>query len=541
MRRVVITGLGAVTPVGNDVPTTWAALVAGQSGISEITCFDADSYPVNIAGEVKGFDPGAAMSAKEVRRTGRDVHLGMAAAMEAVADAGFEVADPRRTGVIIGSCVGGMAYTLEQQKVHDERGHDRVSPHWIPNMLPDTTTSHVATAIGARGVNYALLSACATSTHTIGDAAEVIIRGQADAILAGGTEAVVMPVVLAGFCAMRALVDGRDDPPAASRPFDATRAGFVLSEGAAVVMVEELDHARSRGARIYCEVVGYGVSNDAYHVATPHPESLGVVEMISAALERGGIAPEEVDYVNAHGTSTPYNDVAETRALKAVFGDHARRLAISSTKSMVGHSFGAAGGIEAVATALTHPPWRDPAHHQPPPPRPRLRSRLRAQPGPRGRRAHGALELDGPRRPQRLHHPAPVRGLSSRPAAVGRVAQPHPPPLHLAGADDLVDQPVASGLLGGHEVVALGVVVDLLRAAPRVLRQHLLHPPLQGQDLAGPDLDVGGLALEARRVALVDHDLRVGQRQPLALGCRRPAGSRPSTSPSRSRSSACRA
>jgi 3-oxoacyl-[acyl-carrier-protein] synthase II len=273
--------------------------------------------------------------------------------MEAVADAGFEVEEPARTGVIVGSCVGGMEYTLQQQRIHDERGSDRVSPHWIPNMLPDTTTSHVATMIGARGVNYALVSACATGTHAVGDAAEVIRRDQADAILAGGTEAVVMPLVLAGFCAMRALVDGRDDPAGASRPFDATRGGFVLSEGAAVLMVEELEHARARGARIYCEVVGYGVSNDAFHVATPHPESAGVIEMMRSAIERAGLAPEDVDYINAHGTSTPYNDVAETRAIKAVFGDHAHRLAISSTKSMVGHSFGAAGAIEAVATALT--------------------------------------------------------------------------------------------------------------------------------------------------------------------------------------------
>jgi 3-oxoacyl-[acyl-carrier-protein] synthase II len=353
MRRAVITGLGAVTPVGNDVPSTWDALVAGRSGIDRIARFDASAYPVGIAGEVKGLDPAAAMPSKEVRRTGRDVHLGVAAAMEAVADAGYEVTDPSRTGVIIGSCVGGMEYTLEQQRIHDQRGPDRVSPHWLANMLPDTTTSHVATMIGARGVNYALVSACATGTDAVGDAAEVIRRDQADVILAGGTEAVVIPLVLAGFCAMRALADGGTDPAAASRPFDVTRAGFVFSEGAAVLVVEELEHARARGARIYCEVVGYGVSNDAYHVATPHPDSIGVIEMMRSALARAGMAPEEIDYINAHGTSTPYNDVAETRAIKAVFGDHAYRLAVSSTKSMVGHSFGAAGAIEAVASALT--------------------------------------------------------------------------------------------------------------------------------------------------------------------------------------------
>ena len=352
MRRAVITGLGAVTPVGNDVPTSWANLVAGKSGITRITRFDTEPYPVNIAGEVKEFDPAVAMGPKEIRRTGRDVHLGMAAATEAIADAELTVGAPGRTGVILGSCVGGMEYTLDQQRVLDERGPTRVSPHWIANMLPDTTTSHVATAIGARGVNYAIVGACATGTNAVGDAAEVIKRDQADVIIAGGTEAVLMPVVLAGFCAMRALANG-GEPERASRPFDANRSGFVLAEGAAALVVEELEHARARGAEIYCEVVGYGVSNDAYHVATPHPDSIGVIEMMRAALERSGIAPEEIDYINAHGTGTPYNDPAETRAIKTVFGDHAYKLAVSSIKSMTGHSFGAAGAIEAVATALT--------------------------------------------------------------------------------------------------------------------------------------------------------------------------------------------
>ncbi len=353
MRRAVITGLGAVTPVGNDVPTSWANLVAGNSGITRITRFDTEPYPVDIAGEVKGFDPTLAMAAKEVRRTGRDVHLGMAAATEAIADAALTVEQPGRTGVILGSCVGGMEFTLDQQRVLDERGPGRVSPHWIANMLPDTTTSHVATAIGARGVNYAIVGACATGTDAVGDAAEVIKRDQADVIIAGGTEAVLMPVVLAGFCAMRALAEGGDNPALASRPFDATRSGFVLAEGAAALVVEELEHALARGAQIYCEVVGYGVSNDAYHVATPHPDSIGVIEMMRAALERSGIAAEEIDYINAHGTSTPYNDPAETKAIKTVFGAHAYELAVSSIKSMTGHSFGAAGAIEAVATALT--------------------------------------------------------------------------------------------------------------------------------------------------------------------------------------------
>jgi 3-oxoacyl-[acyl-carrier-protein] synthase II len=353
MRRAVITGMGAVTPVGNDAPTTWANLVAGRSGVDVISRFDANEYPVNIAAEVKGFDPTLAMPAKEVRKTGLDVQYGVAAAMEAARDSGFEVTDPSRAGVIIGSAVGGLPQVLEQQKVLEERGRERVSPHWLPNMLVDTTTSHVATQLGMRGANYAIVSACASGTHAIGDAAEVIARDQADAILAGGAESAIVPLILAGFCAMRALADGRDNPAAASRPFDATRSGFVMSEGAAVVMVEELEHAQRRGARIYCEVIGYGASNDAYHVATPHPESAGVIEMMRAAVARSSITPDEVDYVNAHGTSTPYNDAAETHAIKQVFGDHAQRMAVSSIKSMIGHMFGAAGAIEALATALT--------------------------------------------------------------------------------------------------------------------------------------------------------------------------------------------
>jgi 3-oxoacyl-[acyl-carrier-protein] synthase II len=353
MRRAVITGLGAVTPVGNDVPSTWDSLISGRSGIEVISRFDADEFPVNIAAEVKGFDASVAMPAKEVRKTGLDVHYGVAAAMEAWEDSGMGENDPSRVGVMIGSAVGGLPQVLEQQKVLEERGRDRVSPHWLPNMLVDTTTSHVATQLGIRGVNYAIVSACASGTVAIGEAAEVIRRDAADAILAGGTESAIVPLILAGFCAMRALVDGRDDPAAASRPFDATRAGFVMAEGAAVLMVEELEHARARGAEIYCEVLGYGASNDAYHVATPHPESRGVIAMMEAALRRSTVEPSEIDYINAHGTSTPYNDSAETLAIKEVFGDHAYRLAVSSNKSMFGHLFGAAGAVEALATALT--------------------------------------------------------------------------------------------------------------------------------------------------------------------------------------------
>jgi 3-oxoacyl-[acyl-carrier-protein] synthase II len=353
MRRAVITGLGAVTPVGNDVPTTWANLVAGRSGVDVISRFDASDYPVTIAAEVKGFDVATAIPAKEARKTGLEVHYGVAAALEAARDSGFELTDPSRAGVIIGSAVGGLPQILEQHEVLQQRGRERVSPHWLPNMLVDTTTSHVATQLGWRGVNYAIVSACASGSHAIGDAAQVVRRGQADAILAGGTESAIVPLVLAGFCSMRALVDGRDDPAGASRPFDATRSGFVMAEGAAVVLVEELEHALRRGAKIYCEVIGYGASNDAFHVATPHPESIGVIEMMRAALASAEVSPHEIDYINAHGTSTPYNDAAETLAIKTVFGDHAHELAVSSIKSMIGHLFGAAGAIEALSTALT--------------------------------------------------------------------------------------------------------------------------------------------------------------------------------------------
>jgi 3-oxoacyl-[acyl-carrier-protein] synthase II len=353
MRRAVITGLGAVTPVGNDVPTTWANLVAGRSGVDVISRFDASDYPVTIAAEVKGFDVATVMPVKEARKTGLDVHYGVAAALEAARDSGFELTDPSRAGVIIGSAVGGLPQILEQHEVLQQRGRERVSPHWLPNMLVDTTTSHVATQLGWRGVNYAIVSACASGSHAIGDAAQVVQRGQADAILAGGTESAIVPLILAGFCSMRALVDGRDDPAGASRPFDATRSGFVMAEGAAVVLVEELEHALRRGAKIYCEVIGYGASNDAFHVATPHPESIGVIEMMRAALASAEVSPHEIDYINAHGTSTPYNDAAETLAIKTVFGDHAHQLAVSSIKSMIGHLFGAAGAIEALSTALT--------------------------------------------------------------------------------------------------------------------------------------------------------------------------------------------
>jgi 3-oxoacyl-[acyl-carrier-protein] synthase II len=353
MRRVVVTGLGAVTPLGNDVPSTWDAAISGRSGIDFISTFDTSGFPVRIAAEVKGFDPAAVVGPKEARRLDRFVVLSVAASMEAVEDAHLDGAyDPSRVGVLFGSAIGGLIGIAEQHQVLLDRGADRVSPYFIPSVLVDAASGQIAIALGLRGPNYAPVSACATGSTAIGEAAELIRRGGADAVLAGGAEACLHPLILAGFCAMRGLVAEEDHPPRASRPFDLTRAGFVMGEGACVLVLEELEAARARGARIYAEVLGYGASNDAHHLAQPDPESVGVVEMMRAALERAEVDPERVGYINAHGTSTPLGDLAETKAIKEVFGDHAYRLAVSSTKSVTGHCFGAAGAVEALMCVL---------------------------------------------------------------------------------------------------------------------------------------------------------------------------------------------
>jgi 3-oxoacyl-[acyl-carrier-protein] synthase II len=353
MRRVVVTGLGAVTPIGNDWRSTWDAAVAGRSGIDFISSFDAGGYPVQIAAEVKGFDPASVVGPKEARRLDRYVVLGVAAAVEAAADASLDGAyDPSRIGVLFGSAIGGIIGIAEQHSILLERGPDRVSPYFIPSVLVDAASGQIAIALGLRGPNYAPVSACATGSTAIGEAAEVIRRGAADAVLAGGAEAAMTPVILAGFCAMRGLAAEDEYPPRASRPFDLTRDGFVMGEGACVLVLEELEAAQARGARIYAEVLGYGASNDAHHLAQPDPASVGVVEMMRAALERAEIEPDRVGYINAHGTSTPLGDLAETKAIKEVFGDHAYDLAVSSTKSMTGHCFGAAGAVEAMMCVL---------------------------------------------------------------------------------------------------------------------------------------------------------------------------------------------
>jgi 3-oxoacyl-[acyl-carrier-protein] synthase II len=353
VRRVVVTGLGAVTPIGNDAHATWRAAVAGESGVDWIRAFDASGFPVRIAAEVKDYDASGVASPKEVRKLERNVLLALGAAREAVGDAGLEGAyEPGRVGILFGTAIGGLIGIAEQTEVLRDRGPDRVSPSFIPSVLADAASGQLAISLGFRGPNYAPVSACATGSHAVGEAAELVRRGDADAALAGGAEACIHPLILAGFCAMRGLVAEEEHPPRALRPFDATRAGFVMGEGACVLVLEELEAARARGARVYAEILGYGASNDAHHMAQPDPESIGVAEMMRSALTRANVPPERVGYINAHGTSTPLGDAAETKAIKDVFGEHAYRLAVSSTKSVTGHCFGAAGAVEAMMCVL---------------------------------------------------------------------------------------------------------------------------------------------------------------------------------------------
>ena len=353
MAHVAVTGIGAVTPLGNDARTTWKALLAGESGIGEIRSFDASAFPVRIAGEVKEFDAAAVVGSKEARKLDKCVLFALAAAKEAITDAGVNGYRPDRFGVVLGSCVGSMTQLTSSYDTLRERGWERLSPYFMPNVLVDSPSGHVAIQLGARGPNCAVISACATGSHSVGEGAELIRRGDADIVVAGGTEAAVHPLILGGFCAMRGLATGNGGPPAsAARPFDARRAGFVMAEGAAVLVLEDLEQARARGAHVYAEVLGHGASNDAYHMAAPDPDAVGVVAMMRQALERSRVDARHVDYVNAHGTGTPLGDVAETKAIKDVFADHAYELAVSSTKSMLGHMFGAAGAIEALVCAL---------------------------------------------------------------------------------------------------------------------------------------------------------------------------------------------
>ena len=356
-RRVVVTGLGAVTPVGNSAPESWANLLAGCSGVDRISLFDTTGFAVCIGGEVKNFKPEEHISSKELRHMDRSSKFALVASREAVNDAALEVSAecPERVGIIFGTAAGGVERVLAQQQVLLERGPDRVSPMFLPHFLPDSASGLVAIALGAEGPNMAVASACATGSHAVGEALKTILRDDADVVIAGGTEASMLPVIFAGFINMRALSARNDEPQRASRPFDADRDGFVISEGSAVLVLEEAAHAERRGARVYCEVVGYGSGNDAFHMVQPKDQGAGAAKVMRLALRdaarNAGVASEHIGYINAHGTSTPYNDRFETAAIKEVFGEHARELAVSSTKSMTGHMFGAAGAIEALVCA----------------------------------------------------------------------------------------------------------------------------------------------------------------------------------------------
>lgn len=353
-RRVVVTGLGAVTPVGNDVPTTWRSLLSGVSGGAPITHFDASTFKVRFACEVKGFDVGLYMDRKEAKRADLYTQYAMAASVQAMADAGLTEGRfvPEDLGVIIGSGIGGLGTMEEQHSALIAGGSKRISPFFVPMFIPDIAAGVVSMRFGAKGPNFATVSACSTSAHAIGEAFRTVAYGDADVMIAGGSEASVLPMAIGGFGNMTALSERNDSPATASRPFDATRDGFVLGEGAGIVILEELEHAKRRGARILGEVVGYGATGDAYHL-TGQPEAHeGLQRAMRKALKDGGLSPHEVDYINAHGTSTPLNDSNEIKAVKAVFGDHAWKLSVSSTKSATGHMLGAAGAVEFIACAL---------------------------------------------------------------------------------------------------------------------------------------------------------------------------------------------
>ena len=353
-RRVVLTGLGALTPIGNTADEFWSALLQGRSGVGPITKFDATDYPTRIAGEIKNFDPLAFVDKKDARRLDPFLQYAMACAVMAVQDAALdtEKVDGTRFGVLIGSGIGGISTLLDTHKTLLDKGPDRVSPFFIPMMIINMASGLVSMRFGAKGPNSAVVTACATGNHAVGESFKIIQRDDADVMIAGGSEAIVIPLTIAGFCSMKAMSTRNDDPTKAMRPFDANRDGFVCGEGAGLVILESLDHARARDARIYAEIVGYGQTSDAHHLTAPDPEGDGAARAMAAALRDGGLDVSAIGYINAHGTSTPYNDKFETLAIKRVFGDHARRLAVSSTKSMTGHMLGAAGGVEAIATAL---------------------------------------------------------------------------------------------------------------------------------------------------------------------------------------------
>src|SRR4249920_200009 len=354
-RRVVVTGMGSITPVGNDVAATWRAITAGVSGGAPITKFDASTFPVRFACEVKGFNPLMYMERKEAKRADLFAQYAIAASVQAMTDAGLEDTsrfDPDRIGVIIGSGIGGLKTFEEQHDVYRERGQSKISAFFIPMFISDIAAGLVSMRYNAKGPNYATISACATSAHAIGDAFRTIQYGDADVVITGGSEMTVTPMAIGGFANMKALSERNDSPETASRPFDATRDGFVMGEGGGIVILESLEGALDRGAQIYAEIVGYGATGDAYHLTAPAPEGEGAQRAMRRAMEDAKLSPTEIDYINAHGTSTPANDLNETKAIKAVFGDALSKINVSSTKSMTGHMLGAAGAVEFIIGAL---------------------------------------------------------------------------------------------------------------------------------------------------------------------------------------------
>ena len=355
-RRVAITGLGVVTPLGNDVHSTWEGLVAGRSGAGPITRFDPAQSPVKFACEVKGFDPAPYLDKKEIRRYDLFAQFAIAAAEQAVSDAclmnNWDKVNLKRVGVLVGTGTGGLQTFEENARALFEKGPSRVSPFFVPMYMPNVAAALISMRYGAQGPNYCTVSACASSAHGVGDAVELIRNDNADVMIAGGAEAAITPLAIASFANMKALSERNDDPPTASRPFDKDRDGFVMGDGAAALVLEEWEHATRRGAKIYAEVVGYGMTADAYHITAPAPDGSGAQQAMRLAMAHGGIRPEQVGYINAHGTSTPHGDAAETAAVKAVFGERARKLVFGSTKSMTGHLLGAAGALEAAVCAL---------------------------------------------------------------------------------------------------------------------------------------------------------------------------------------------
>ena len=353
-RRVVITGMGVLTPLGCDLEVFWQNLLAGKSGIAPVTRFDTTNFDSKIGGEVKDFKPEEFMPIKETRRTDRFVQYAVGAATKALTDSGIEMSktDANRVGVLIGSGIGGMETIEEQSAILLKKGPGRVSPFMIPMLIVNMASGYVSMLLGAKGPNLAVVSACATATHALGEAARAIVHNDADVMIAGGSEAAITQFGYAGFCAMKAMSTRNHEPERASRPFDAQRDGFVMGDGAGVCILESLEHARKRHAKIYCEVVGYGITGDAYHMSAPAPEGEGAARSMAMAMRHAHLNPEQIDYINAHGTSTPVGDKCETQAIKSTFGSYAKKLAVSSTKSMTGHLLGAAGAVETAVCAL---------------------------------------------------------------------------------------------------------------------------------------------------------------------------------------------